>query len=233
MEKDELIKRFVSLEFNNLLDYYRKEDDLNPGEKITRPHKPEAGRKGKTPAWEAKAGGRERSERPTRTRPDRPDRPDRPARTRPDRDAPGPDKRPRATPHSVRMFINIGQLDGVNTHKLGDMVNTECGRSVRIEKIDIMRRYSFFEVAGQDVESLSMALGKAQYAGRAVRVEPVDDESKSKRVKRTERRVKLKRGPKAGATSRKPGKPGKPSRAMRTGKVAGAMAGKRKPGKRE
>ena len=225
MEKDELIKRFVSLEFNNLLEYYRKEDDLNPGEKITRPHKPEAGRKGKTPEWEDKPARRQRTERPERA--------ERPTRARPERESgPAPAKHPRPASRSVRMFINIGQLDGVNTHKLGDMINTECGREVHIDRIDVMRRYSFFEVAPQDVEPLSMVLGKAQYGGRAVRVEPVDDEQKSKRIKRTERRIKTKRSTKAGATSRKPRKPGKPSRAMRTGKAADPRFAKRKPGKR-
>ena len=204
METSEIIKRFVSLEFNTLLDYYRKEDDLNPGEKTTRQHKPGAGRKGKTSARETKAEHTTRKERPDRT--------ERPARTR--------------TPSNVRMFINLGRLDGINSRKLSSLINSECGREIPVGCIDIMRRYSFFEVAAQDVEPLSLNLGRAHYGGRDVRVEPVDDELKSKRIKRTERRIKQKHSPGivADSGSRK---------TRKTAKASPYRPGKHKPGKRK
>jgi hypothetical protein len=114
------------------------------------------------------------------------------------------------------MFINLGRLDGINPKKLGDLINRECGRKVPVRKVDIMRRYSFFETAPEDAEPIMHMLSKARVGGRDVRVEPVDDQLKSKR---TERRVKAKAG--------KPGKR-KPSK----GKPGKAKSPKRKPGKR-
>jgi len=38
MDWKDIIKHFVSLEFNSLLEYYRGEMDLSPGEKKTRAH---------------------------------------------------------------------------------------------------------------------------------------------------------------------------------------------------
>ena len=44
MSREDIVKHFVSLEFNNLLDYYRGEADLSPGEKMTRSHRKDAGK---------------------------------------------------------------------------------------------------------------------------------------------------------------------------------------------
>jgi len=162
MPKEEIVKRFMALEFNNLLKYYSDEHHRGPGAQVNPP--PQPTREKQTPAPTAK---KERSAKPAQ-----------PTAPRPPRDA--------------RMFINLGRLDGINPKALGDLINRECNRKVAVQKVDVMRRYSFFEVATKDAEPLMLMLSKTRYNNRDVRVEPVDDQMKSKRTKRTERRVKAK-----------------------------------------
>ncbi len=210
MERDEIIKRFVALEFRTLLKYYRDTGDLATSAPTSRSNR------------QAQPGPRT-----TPTPPPMPIRqaspPVPPAAT--PRTAPGPGADVSRTPDAVRMFINLGLLDGINPRTLSDLINHACNREVPVRKVDIMRRYSFFELATEDAEPVMAMLCKTAFGGRSVRVEPVDDEQKSKRVKRTERRSKTtnpktgRRTPHGPTTSgaRKPAK-GKP--------------GKRTPGKR-
>jgi len=174
MDWKEVIKRFVALEFTQLLTYYRGAKDLSPAENQSRPQRTEF---------------RTRDEKPAQR----------------GRGAPGarPVERP-AGPRGVRMFINLGKLDGFNSKKLSGLISHEGGRDVSIGRIDIMAKYSFFDVAPKDVEMVTQSLGMANYKGRSVRVEPVADDSKGKRVKRTERRNEARR-----EGTRKPGKPAK------------------------
>ncbi|MBL7075850.1 MAG: DEAD/DEAH box helicase [Kiritimatiellae bacterium] len=204
MEQDEIVKRFVALEFNTLLKYYRDTGDLATSTPAPRSGK--AAKPSPTPR-PAPAPMAPREQTATAKAPAAPE----PA------PAPAPPR-----PREVRMFINIGQLDGINPKKLSDMINRECNREVPVRKIDIMRRYSFFEIAGEDADPLTIILCKARFAGRDVRVEPVNDELKSKRIKRTERRIKAKGGKPGPRKPRKLGKAGKrkptkgkPSRAQR------------------
>ncbi|MDP6490899.1 MAG: DEAD/DEAH box helicase, partial [Kiritimatiellia bacterium] len=181
MTNEEIVKRFMALEISNLLNYYSDEHHRGPGTQTERPAEPAKAPKTPTPRKQA-----EQTEHSVQT--------ERPA--------------PPQSPRDARMFINLGRLDGINPKKLGDLINRECGRKVPIRKVDIMRRYSFFEIAPEDAEPIMHMLSKARVGGRDVRVEPVDDQLKSKRTKRTERRVKAKAG-KPGKRKPSKGKPGK------------------------
>ncbi len=217
MERDEIIKRFVSLEFNTLLKYYRDTGDLASSAPSSRSKK---ANKQKPPA----PAPTPRTQREPKVAPAVAVAPPATAPAAPPQPATPPDP-PIVSAHDIRMFINLGLLDGINTKKLRDLINKECGRDVPVKKIDIMRRYSFFEIVKADASMVMLALGKAQYGGRSVRAEPVDNERKSKRVKRTERRSK-KTNPKTGKrTPHGPARSGprKPSKGKST---------KRKPGKR-
>jgi ATP-dependent RNA helicase DeaD len=192
MPKEEIVKRFMALEFNSLLKYYSDEHHRGPGTQTQRPARPSKDQKTSAPRKQSEQSEQtEHSVQSVQT--------ERPAAPRPPRDA--------------RMFINLGRLDGINPKKLGDLINRECGRKVPVRKVDIMRRYSFFEVAQEDAEPIMHMLSKASVGGRDVRVEPVDDQMKSKRTKRTERRVKAKSGKKSpgksGRAGERKGKPGK------------------------
>ena len=169
MEVKDVVARFVSLEFSTLLDYYRGEQDLSPGERKTRSH-------------ERDSHGRDGDSRGR------------------DGDSHGRGGRPAS--NIQRLFINLGNMDGLNASKLMGLISSEGGHNVPIGRVDIMRKYSFFDVASQDVDTLREALSSAQYNGRPIRIDPVDDDTRGKRVNRTERRVEA-RG-EAGAHSRGP-----------------------------
>ncbi len=176
MDADILVKRFISLECNNLLNYYRGEEDLNPRMEQSR-HQETAPR------------SRDRN---------KPSRKERGERN---------ERRPASS--GVRMFINLGKMDGFNPKKLAGLIGKESGLDIVLERVDIMKKFSFFDVPAKDLEMVSLAMGMANYKGRDVRVEPVDDDKTGRRFKRTERR-KAERAD-APRKPRKPGK-GKPSR---------------------
>ncbi len=172
MDGDEIIKRFVSLEFNNLLKYYRGADDLNVAPDSHRSNQRES---------------RGRNERPDRRRKD--DRNERSDRRKTSERSERPERKERPKPaSSVRMFINLGKSDGLDPKKLSGLINGESGHEVTVGKVDIMKRFSFFEVAPPNVSAILVSLGGADYHGREVRVEQVHDDKQSKRFKRTERR---------------------------------------------
>ena len=116
LDRDEIIKRFVSLEFNKFLDYYKNSNDINL------------------------SGKRERDDR-TRSR----------------------------SSNNTRFFINLGVKHNINTARLIGIINDFTGdRDIAIGKIDILRKFSFFEVergseskilgafTGQEVEGVEV-----------------------------------------------------------------------------
>ena len=151
MELNEVVARFVSLEFNTLLKYYSGEQDLSAGERKTRSHERDS--RGRESAPRSGGGGG------------------------------------RPADNIQRLFINLGNMDGLNASKLMGLISSEGGHNVPIGRVDIMRKYSFFDVASHDVDTLREALSKAEYNGRPIRIDPVDDDTRGKRINRTERRV--------------------------------------------
>lgn len=189
MDMEELVKRFVSLEFQNLLKYYRGATDLVPEVETSRPQHRESRRRDDRTRRNERGFGSDRPMRRERdvsfVKPERRERDvsnDRPVRKeRDNRFAAG-------TGRTVRMFINIGKTDGLNPTELADLVTNQGEHNVHIERVDIMKKYSFFEVPPKDISRVLVSLGMVTYNGREVRVEQVQDETKSKRFKRTERR---------------------------------------------
>lgn len=152
MDREELVARFVSLEFNSLLAYYQNAQKLLPtGE---RPRGRDDNRAGK----QAPRAAKERKQLP------------------PDR-------------LLVRMFVNLGRMDGMNPKRLTGLICHEGGQSIAIGKIDIMRKHSFFDVAPRDVRGIMVSLGMASYHGKEVHVEPVEDKQSDKHHKHPERRA--------------------------------------------
>ena len=96
LSKEDLIKHFVSLEFNRFLSYYKNAEDLNV----------------------------DVSERPVKK-----------------------EIRKSSDRHITRFFINIGSTDGINIKDLIGLINDHTqDRTMPIGKIDIMKKFSFFEV---------------------------------------------------------------------------------------
>ena len=100
MPKEELIKRFVALEFNRFLAYYKDAADLNVETKT--------------------------------------------AKKSSDKSAHG---KPSGRGKKVRMKINVGTSDGINTRSFLALVNdTTRDRSITIGDIEVQKNYTFFDL---------------------------------------------------------------------------------------
>ncbi len=130
LEKEEIIKRFVSLEFNRFLDYYQKAPDLN---------------------LEARRSNDDRRERPERN--ERGDRNER--RERSERG----DRRDKAQIREASAFtvlrVNIGSSDGLEVRELIGMVNNYTqDRSIAIGRAEIRPYFTLFGVDSTSVNQV-------------------------------------------------------------------------------
>ena len=141
LDKEELIKRFVSVEFNRFLDYYKDAVDINIDEDK---------RKSKT----SKNKGRERE---------------------------GNSKRSRGGNFS-RFYINVGTQDGLTAPKMIGLINDNCkSRNIEIGKIDLMKRFSFFEVDKEFEKTILKGFKNSDFGGRSLNVEVSKPENKKVR----------------------------------------------------
>lgn len=133
LDKEELLKHFVSTEFNRFLSFYKNAPDLN----ISAKNKREDGRK---------------------------------------KDVRKNDRKNKRTGHAEkgysRFFINLGKIQNLETHNLIGLINEYTRkRNIPIGKIDILRKFSFFEVDSNYEKDVLKGLANAQWNGHAVTVE--------------------------------------------------------------
>ncbi len=138
LDKDELIKHFVSTEFNRFLSFYKNAADLN----ISASNK------------------RDRNNR----------------RDKGDRNNRGRNKRGERTGHAeaghTRFFINLGKEKDLQAHNLIGLINEYTrNRNIPIGKIDIMRKFSFFEVPTDFETDVLSGLSDSTWNGNRVNVE--------------------------------------------------------------
>jgi len=146
LTKEEVVKRFISAEFNRFLDYYERAGDLNA----------KAGRD--------RDSGRDGDRGNRRDRGDRNDRGDR------------GDRRERAPrkedANKTRFFVNLGQRDGLNPGGLLRVVCDSTGlQSSNVGKIDILASYSFFEADNDLADKIIKEVNGTEYEGHKVNVE--------------------------------------------------------------
>lgn len=152
MSKEEILRRFASLEFNLFLDYYKDAEDLNPG---------------------AKRKTRDRDDRePREPREGRGERGER--RERGDREGRGFGG-PGAEAGYTRLFINVGAVD--DFHR-GDLLRLVCDgadiNSAEIGRIDLRGTHTFFDVREGSAPKVISSFDGATIRGRALRVNDAD-----------------------------------------------------------
>ncbi|MCK9164033.1 MAG: DEAD/DEAH box helicase [Bacteroidales bacterium] len=161
MDKEELIRKFVSLEFNRFLEYYRGAPDLNVDEsRGSRDRDDRGGR-------DDRGRGRDRGDR---------DRGDRDRGDRGDRDGGYKDG------NFQRLFISIGHKDKVVPQRIIGMINDFTqDRDIEIGKIDILDNFSYIEV-GADKANIVIEAFKDQFVqGRPITVEIAQPRNSSSR----------------------------------------------------
>ena len=122
LDKEELLRRLMLMEFRRLLDYYEEVEDID----------------------EVGDSSRERGES------------DKKKRTR------------EAEEGMTRLFINFGKMDRMFPNKLIELINKCVPGRVAIGKIDLMARFSFFEVAEEDAADVVEALSQYEVDGRRI-----------------------------------------------------------------
>lgn len=151
LSKEEIVKKFISAEFNKFIEYYSKAGDLN-----------------------AKAGDRDRGGRDDRGRGRDRDRGrgrDRDDRGGRDRDRGGRGDR-RDDENKTRFFVNLGGRDGLNPGGLLRVIcdTTDLG-SDKIGRIDILESFSFFDADKGLADKIIKEVNGADYEGHRVKVE--------------------------------------------------------------
>ncbi|MBN1819796.1 MAG: DEAD/DEAH box helicase, partial [Prolixibacteraceae bacterium] len=130
LSKEDLIKKVVSVEFNRFLTYYKNSPDLNVEEQSGRERRDGRGR-------ERNDGRRETRNRDNAGRKER-------SKNRGDVSS-----APRIVSSSkyTRFYINVGTKKGMDVPGLiGLIKETTRDRNIPIGKIDLMKKFSFFEV---------------------------------------------------------------------------------------
>jgi len=145
LSKEEVIKKFISVEFNRFIEYYGKAGDLSV----------EGGRDN--------GRDRERNSRDSRDSRDRDSRGDRGERR---------ERTERNDEGKTRFFVSIGKRDGLNPGGLLRMICDEAGlTSSHIGKIDVLPTFSFFEADDVHASKILSAVNGANYEGTQVNVE--------------------------------------------------------------
>ncbi|MCF0160243.1 MAG: DEAD/DEAH box helicase, partial [Bacteroidaceae bacterium] len=78
----------------------------------------------------------------------------------------------------TRLFINLGRMDGIVPAKLIDLLNHNIHKRIEVGRIDLMTKFSFFEVHEEDTQTVLKGLEKAKFNGRPVGVEVADANEK-------------------------------------------------------
>jgi ATP-dependent RNA helicase DeaD len=116
LSREDIIKRFVSIEFNRFAEYYRNAPDLNLN-----------------------------SQR---------------------------DEKRQMNPGVVKLYMNIGQLDGFDFNTLKEFISENAEIKVQdVTWTDVKNTFSLVEVRTEVVQNIMDTIHGAQYRGRTVRVE--------------------------------------------------------------
>ncbi|MFV0553555.1 MAG: DEAD/DEAH box helicase [Mangrovibacterium sp.] len=171
MSADEILKHFVSVEFNRFIEYYRNAPDLNVKMKEGKGgERAEGGKKGR--------GGMAMS----------------------------------------RMFINVGKKQNLNAGRLIGMINDSLPvKNAEIGRIDIQRKFSFFEIDTQYSEDLAKAMRKLRVEGIPVEVDRVMGEAPTG-FQRTRGKKKFDGGGKGDYNRKQTGAQGRRDRGSATGR---------------
>ncbi len=185
LDKEEVIKRFVSLQFNKFLDYYRTAAEIKVPEDHGRNSQDAGDRDGRRRNRKDRddSGSRERSfDRGS----------DRGFDRSSDR---GFDRSSEKSSDFSKMFINIGKMDGINPRQIIDLINFNTpGKKVGIGRIDLMKTFSFFEIENSYAHEIIRLLKNKKHNDRKLNIgfanekDFGDSSSKPKRYSRDKRR---------------------------------------------
>ncbi len=171
LDREELIKHFVSVEFNRFLTYYENAPDINVDES----HQNERDFSGRGERSERGDRG-DRGDRRDRGR--RKDRDGRDARNnRDDREnreniIRKSDRVGRGNYEFSRFFFNMGKKNGIGKRTIIDMINQNLpNKNIEIGSIEVLKGFSFFEVDKRFENDVLKAFKDATYKGQRIGID--------------------------------------------------------------
>ncbi len=133
LDREELLKKLISVEFNRFLEYYKDSEDLNVNQEGKR--------------------DKERNEK----------------------------KKRRGDSGFTRFYINIGSKHGFTTSSLIGLINEATGdKKIEIGKIDLLRKFSFFEVEKDAERKIVDGFKNSVIEGETVQVQISKPEAEEK-----------------------------------------------------
>lgn len=93
----------------------------------------------------------------------------------------------------VRMYINLGKIDNFGLKGLMDMLNDHTRSRVDVGKVDLMKKFSFFEVDETKTEKVLKAFEGLSWNGRPVTVEVASEEVPQEAFEPKKRRTGFRR----------------------------------------
>ena len=155
MERDDLIKRFVSVEFNRFLAYYENAPDLNVHLSGN--------------AWkEDRFDSRTRAEKRDRTQ-------------RKERE---PREKRNNKVEFDKLFINLGTKNNLTPGKLIGLINERVTtRGIEIGQIEMMKSFAFFEADNKHTQEIILAMNGMQWGAVKVVLEVKTSEQRNRRPK--------------------------------------------------
>jgi ATP-dependent RNA helicase DeaD len=183
LDKEDIIKRFVALEFNRFLEYYRKSPELNVPDE--RQHTPRADNdprnRRKMKSYEDRGDskyGHSRSARPDDSEDSRHGH-SRSAKSEDSSDAGYGHTRPAKSgykrqdefrdnhepePGFTKLFISLGKSDGMYPRDLIELINKNTpGKMIPLGRIELNKKSTVFEVAEQDSSKVINLLKDATF----------------------------------------------------------------------
>ena len=168
LEKEDVIKRFVALEFNRFLEYYRNAKDINVYEEKGRESFREKGGKESYRDKSGKESFRDKGGKESF------------------REKGGRGESRKEVTGFTRLVINAGKADGLYPNNLIELINTNSpGKRIRIGDITLGKNDGVFEVDTEYAKFLSESLSNAEFKGASLSVGIAKGESQ---VNATERR---------------------------------------------
>ncbi len=176
ISKEDLIRHFVSYEFNRMLQYYEGAKDINVSGNADESEGKKSRRRDREGREREERGGRENRERGERRRDDNDfaeNRKSRRERELQDRDRDGRNAREQGGAGDyTRFFINVGKKEDFDKAKMLRLLNENLNdRDIRFGAIDILKSFSFFEVDSRFTGKVLHSLAGADYEGRPISVE--------------------------------------------------------------
>ena len=153
IDKEDLIKKIVSMEFGKFLAYYADAPEIEAPSKSSRDSSGKRSGKGERGGRGERGGKGDRG-------------------SRGERGARGSRK---AEAGYSRLFINLGKDDGFYPGEVMQYINKHVEGRQAVGHIDLLKKFSYIEVPEKDAQKVMRALDGTVYKGREVRCNDADE----------------------------------------------------------